>query len=62
MRIQLFQKFFDNIGETDQYFLQKRDEAGRLGFFTRHKVTSALRMMAYQSSADLLDEYTQMSK
>jgi hypothetical protein len=33
-----------------------------LGFSTFQKVTSALRMMAYGSSADSLDEYTQMSK
>jgi hypothetical protein len=29
-----------------------------LGFSTFQKVTSALRMMAYRSSADLLDKYT----
>ncbi|XP_048440367.1 uncharacterized protein LOC125477380 [Pyrus x bretschneideri] len=40
----------------------KRDRAGRLGFSPYQKVTVALRMMAYGSSADLMDETYGMSE
>ena len=62
MQVSLFQKIVEDIGGFDEYFLQKRDTAGRLGFSPSQKVTLALRMMAYGCSADSIDEYTPMSK
>ena len=62
MQVSLFQKIVEDIGGFDEFFLQKRDAAGRLGFSPSQKVTSALRMMAYGCSADSIDEYTRMSK
>jgi hypothetical protein len=46
----------------DEYFLQKHNAAGRLGFSPSQKITLALRMMAYGCSADSIDEYAHMSK
>jgi hypothetical protein len=43
-----------------EYFLQKRDAAGKLGFSSIQKVTAAMRMMAYGCSTDSIDKYTQM--
>jgi hypothetical protein len=42
--------------------VQKRDAAGKLGFSTFQKMTSAMRMMAYGCSADAVDEYTRMGE
>ena len=62
MRIQLFEKILQDVVEFDEYFLQKRDAAGRLGFSPHQKLTGALWMLAYGGSADSLDEYTRMSE
>ncbi|XP_071694903.1 uncharacterized protein [Rutidosis leptorrhynchoides] len=45
-----------------EYFIQKRDELGRLGFTTEQKITSALHQLAYGTAADMFDEYLQMSE
>ncbi|XP_071712833.1 uncharacterized protein [Rutidosis leptorrhynchoides] len=45
-----------------EYFIQKRDALGRLGFTTEQKITSALRQLAYGTAADMFDEYLQMSE
>jgi hypothetical protein len=62
MQVSLFQRITEDIVGFDEYFLQKRDAAGRLGFSPSQKITLALRMMAYGCSADSIDEYTRMSK
>ncbi|XP_071695416.1 uncharacterized protein [Rutidosis leptorrhynchoides] len=36
-----------------EYFIQKRDVLGRLGFTTEQKITSALRQLAYGTAADM---------
>ncbi|XP_071714473.1 uncharacterized protein [Rutidosis leptorrhynchoides] len=45
-----------------EYFKQKRDALGRLGFNTEQKITYALRQLAYGTAADMFDEYLQMSE
>ena len=62
MRISFFCKILDDPVKFDNYFVDKRAAAGRLGFSPYQKVTSALRMMAYGCSADSVDEYTRMSE
>ena len=43
-------------------FSQKRDALGKLGFSPEQKLTSALRILAYGSSADQNDEYIRMGE
>ncbi|XP_071740754.1 uncharacterized protein [Rutidosis leptorrhynchoides] len=43
-----------------EYFIQKRDALGRLGFITEQKITSVLRQLAYGTVTDMFDEYLQM--
>ena len=62
MRKMLFLKIVDAIVEEDQYFVQKRDAAGRLGFSPLQKITAAMRLLAYGCSADSVDEYLRISK
>ena len=57
MRKELFLKIVDAVTQANQYFVQKRDAAGRLGFLPIQKVTAALRLLAYGYSADSIDEY-----
>ncbi|XP_071708566.1 uncharacterized protein [Rutidosis leptorrhynchoides] len=45
-----------------EYFIQKRDALGRLGFTTEQNITSALRQLAYGTAAYMFDEYLQMSE
>jgi hypothetical protein len=58
----LFLKIVEDVKNANQYFVQKRDAAGRLGFSPLQKVTAAMRMLAYGCSGDSLDEYLCMSK
>jgi ethanolamine ammonia-lyase large subunit len=62
MQIGLFRRIVQDLQNHNEYFLQKRDAAGKLGFSSIQKVTAAMRMMAYGCSADSIDEYTQMGK
>ncbi|XP_071708838.1 uncharacterized protein [Rutidosis leptorrhynchoides] len=45
-----------------EFFKPKIDALGRLGFTTIQKVTSMLRQLAYGTTADMFDEYLQMSE
>uniref|UniRef100_A0A2N9HV05 Uncharacterized protein n=1 Tax=Fagus sylvatica TaxID=28930 RepID=A0A2N9HV05_FAGSY len=42
---------------TEPYFVQRRNAAGRLGLSSFQKMTAAIRMLAYGTTADLCDEY-----
>ncbi|XP_071700046.1 uncharacterized protein [Rutidosis leptorrhynchoides] len=48
------------IPEYFTYFRQRRDATGLLGFNIVQKITSAIRQLAYATSADLFDEYLHM--
>ncbi|XP_048433278.1 uncharacterized protein LOC103965369 [Pyrus x bretschneideri] len=56
MRRHVFERLLCDVQHVNPYFRQKRDRAGHLGFSPHQKVTVALRMMAYGSQADLMDE------
>ncbi|KAM1781408.1 hypothetical protein ACFX11_039993 [Malus domestica] len=56
MRRHVFERLLRDVQQVNPYFRQKRDRAGRPGFSPHQKVTVALRMMAYGSSADSMDE------
>jgi hypothetical protein len=61
MQRSLFLKIVDAIAKEDEYFVQKRDAAGRLGFSPLQKGTAAMRILAYGYSADSIDEYLRIS-
>ena len=62
MRHSMFEKILDDLVASDSYFSQKKNALGLLGFSPHQKLTSALRMLAYGTSADQLDDLTRMSE
>ena len=48
--------------DRNPYFRLRFDGFGKRGLSTHQKVTAALRVLAYGSSADSLDEYLQMAE
>jgi hypothetical protein len=52
----------DGVLDTDRYFIQKRDAAGKLGAFTDQKLVCALRQLAYSVPADAVCEYVLVSE
>jgi hypothetical protein len=46
----------DKVSDANDFFKQRRDRAGVLGFSTRQKCTVALRMLAYGGPTDFHDE------
>ncbi|KAI5353759.1 hypothetical protein L3X38_006653 [Prunus dulcis] len=51
-----------DICNYDTYFIQKYDVAGVLGLLLEQKLTAVIRMMAYGSSANQVDEIARMRK
>ncbi|XP_068322575.1 uncharacterized protein [Pyrus communis] len=62
MRHHFFKSLLREVQQVNSYFRQKQDRAGRPGFSPHQKVTVALRMMAYGSPADSMDETQCMSE
>jgi len=62
MRRTLFEHIRRKVTSRDRYFVQKRDCTGKPGASSYQKVTAALCMLAYASSADQLDEYIRLSE
>ncbi|XP_068329791.1 uncharacterized protein [Pyrus communis] len=56
MRRHVFEHLLCDVQQVNPYFRQKRERAGCPGFSPHQKVTVALRMMTYDSSADSMDE------
>ncbi|CAL8113317.1 unnamed protein product [Prunus armeniaca] len=62
MQPHLFQKIMHDICNYDTYFIQKHDAVGALGLIPEQKLTAALRMLAYEASAEQVDEIPRMGK
>ena len=62
MRWSLFEKILDDLVASDSYFSQKKDALGFLGFSPHQKLTLALCMLAYGTSADQWYNLTRMSE
>nr|KAE8941447.1 hypothetical protein PF009_g8765 [Phytophthora fragariae] len=64
MRRSLFETIVSTLVEDDEsdYFVQRPDATGKLGFLPEQKVTCAMRMLAYGASADQLDELIRMGE
>ena len=52
----------DKVSAANDFFKQRRDSVGVLGFSTRQKCTVALRMLAYGGATDSLDEGLRMGE
>uniref|UniRef100_A0A2N9F248 Uncharacterized protein n=1 Tax=Fagus sylvatica TaxID=28930 RepID=A0A2N9F248_FAGSY len=62
IRRSLFLRIQFAVEGHDDYFIQKRDNAQRLGLSSLQKITAALRMLAYEVTADFMDEYVRIGE
>ncbi|XP_056866738.1 uncharacterized protein LOC130512600 [Raphanus sativus] len=60
MKKPLFMHIVDRLSNEVQYFRQKKDALGRLSLSPLQKCTAAIRVLAYGSSADAVDEYLRL--
>ncbi|XP_050246615.1 uncharacterized protein LOC126717008 isoform X1 [Quercus robur] len=58
----LFLRIQSAVETYEPYFIQKRDNAQRLGLSSLQKITAALRMLAYGVAADFMDEYVRIGE
>ena len=56
----LFLRIQSKVETYEPYFIQKRDNAQRLGLSSLQKITTALRMLAYGVTTDFMDKYVQI--
>ncbi|XP_024006492.1 uncharacterized protein LOC112083002 [Eutrema salsugineum] len=57
MNKDLFMRIVDRLSNEVPYFRHRRNAIGRLGLSPLQKCTAAIRMMAYGTAADAVDEY-----
>ncbi|KAI5321624.1 hypothetical protein L3X38_030695 [Prunus dulcis] len=62
MQPHLFNKVMHDICNYDAYFVQKCNATGVLGLLSEQKLTAVIRMLAYEASADQVDEIARMGK
>ena len=62
MRKTLFERIRKRVSCRDTFFVQRSDATGKLGATSYQKVTAALRMLAYGTSADQLDDSIRLSE
>ncbi|KAJ0923129.1 hypothetical protein HanPSC8_Chr05g0212141 [Helianthus annuus] len=58
----LFLRIVNDLEANYEYFKQKPDARGALGFTGIQKCTSALRILAYGNTTDINDEYLKMAE
>jgi hypothetical protein len=58
----LFLRITEDLESAYDYFKQKPDARGCLGFTAIQKVTSAIRVLAYGNTYDINDEYLKMAE
>ncbi|KAD4180211.1 hypothetical protein E3N88_28802 [Mikania micrantha] len=61
MQRPLFERIVNDLEGADTYFQLRWDARGKQGFTPLQKCTSAIRQLAYGSTADIIDDYLQMS-
>ncbi|XP_057420293.1 uncharacterized protein LOC130714408 [Lotus japonicus] len=62
MRKDVFLRVVDAVGSHNPYFLQSVDAVGRQSLTPLQKCTAAIRMLAYGSPADSVDEYVRIGE
>ena len=58
----LFLRIVDRLSTEVDFFRQKTDGLGRLGLSTLQKCTAAIRLLAYGTAADTVDEYLRLGE
>ena len=58
----LFMRIVDRLSDEVPYFRQKKDALGRLGLSSLQKCTAAIRVLAYGTAADTVDEYLRLGE
>ncbi|XP_018467308.2 uncharacterized protein LOC108837596 [Raphanus sativus] len=58
----LFMHIVDRLSNEFEFFRQKRDALGRLSLSPLQKCTAAIRLLAYGSAADTVDEYLRLAE
>ncbi|KAI5021161.1 hypothetical protein ZWY2020_055006 [Hordeum vulgare] len=62
MNTNLFLRIVNALGQWSPYFTYRADCSGRIGLSPLQKCTAAMRMLAYGTPADALDEYLKIGK
>ncbi|XP_063944669.1 uncharacterized protein LOC108212054 [Daucus carota subsp. sativus] len=62
MRRSLFMRIEEAVTANDNYFTQRTDAVGVRGLSSLQKVTAALRMLAYGTAADAIDDYVRIGE
>ena len=62
MKRSLFLRIQSKVETHDSYFVQKRNNANKLGLSSLQKITAALRMLVYGVLGDLIDEYVRIGE
>ena len=58
----LFMHIVDRLSNEVQFFRQQKDGLGRLGLSTLQKCTATIRLLAYGTAADTVDEYLRLGE
>ena len=58
----IFLRIQSKVETYEPYFIQKRDNAQRLGLSSLQKIIAAFRMLAYGVTADFMDEYARIGE
>ena len=58
----LFLRIKSMLEATEPYFVQRRNAAGRLRLSSFQKTTAAIRLLAYETTADLCDKYVSIGE
>ena len=53
----LFMRIVDGLEQFFPFFQQRKDATGRWSLTALQKCTAAIRLLAYENSADTVDEY-----
>ncbi|XP_048633743.1 putative nuclease HARBI1 isoform X2 [Brassica napus] len=62
MNKELFLRLVHSLSECFSFFQQRRDATGRLGLSALQKCTAAIRLLAYGTAADAVDEYLRLGE
>ena len=62
MHRHVFLRIVDALGNHDEYFQMRVDATGKMGLSPLQKCTSVIRMLAYGSPVDVVDEYVRISE
>ena len=62
MNKELFMRIVHALSENVPFFQQRRDATGRFGISPLQKCTAAIRLLAYSSAADTVDEYPRLGE